>query len=111
MNGTYVFRNASNCMTQVSREILERNNLKLEDISMVLMHQANKRINERVQKMLGIPDDKMIHNIHKYGNTTAATIPLLWEESVRTGRIREGDLVLMVAFGAGMNWGALLLRA
>ena len=111
MNGTYVFRNASNCMTQVSREILERNNLKLEDISMVLMHQANKRINERVQKMLGIPDDKMIHNIHKYGNTTAATIPLLWEESVRTGKIHEGDLVLMVAFGAGMNWGALLIRA
>ena len=111
MNGTYVFRNASNCMTQVTREILERNNLKLEDISMVLMHQANRRINERVQKMLDIPDEKVVHNIHKYGNTTAATIPLLWEESVRTGRIREGDLVIMVAFGAGMNWGAVLLRA
>jgi 3-oxoacyl-[acyl-carrier-protein] synthase-3 len=111
MNGTYVFRNASNRMTQVTREILERNNLKLEDISMVLIHQANKRINERVQKMLDIPNEKVIHNIHKYGNTTAATIPLLWEESVRTGRIREGDLVIMVAFGAGMNWGAVLLRA
>jgi 3-oxoacyl-[acyl-carrier-protein] synthase-3 len=98
-------------MTQVTREILERNNLKLEDVSLFLMHQANNRINERVQKMLGIPDDKVVHNIHKYGNTTAATIPLLWEESVRTGRIREGDLVLMVAFGAGMNWGSLLLRA
>jgi 3-oxoacyl-[acyl-carrier-protein] synthase-3 len=111
MNGTYVFRNASNSMASVTREILERNNLSLDDISMVLMHQANKRINERVQKMLKIPDEKVIHNIQKYGNTTAATIPLLWEESVRTGRIREGDLVLMVAFGAGMNWGALLLRA
>jgi 3-oxoacyl-[acyl-carrier-protein] synthase-3 len=111
MNGTYVFRNASNCMAGVTREILERNNLKLEDVSMVLMHQANKRINERVQKMLDIPDEKVIHNIQKYGNTTAATIPLLWDESVRTGRIREGDMVLMVAFGAGMNWGSLLLRA
>jgi 3-oxoacyl-[acyl-carrier-protein] synthase-3 len=111
MNGTYVFRHAANCMAKVTREILERNKLSLDDVSMVLMHQANKRINQRVQKMLDIPDKKVIHNIHKYGNTTAATIPLLWDESVRTGRIHEGDLVLMVAFGAGMNWGALLLRA
>jgi len=111
MNGTYVFRNAANCMTNVTREILERNRLKLEDVSMVLMHQANLRINQRVQKMLGLPDGKTIHNIHKYGNTTAATIPLLWDECVRTGRIHEGDLVLMVAFGAGMHWGAVLLRA
>jgi 3-oxoacyl-[acyl-carrier-protein] synthase-3 len=53
----------------------------------------------------------MVHNIHKYGNTTAATIPLLWDESVRDGRLRPGDLVLMVAFGAGMSWGATLVRA
>jgi 3-oxoacyl-[acyl-carrier-protein] synthase-3 len=111
MNGMYVFRNATTCMINVTREILERNNVKLEDVSMVLMHQANKRINERVQKILNIPDEKVIYNIHKYGNTTAATIPLLWDESVRTGRIRGGDLVLMVAYGAGMNWGGLLLRA
>lgn len=111
MNGMYVFRSATNCMANVSKEILERNNLKIKDISMVLMHQANKRINERVQKMLEIPEEKVIHNIHKYGNTTAATIPLLWDESIRTGRIKSGDLVLMVAFGAGMNWGALILRA
>ena len=111
MNGMYVFRNAANSMAAVTKEILERNNLKLEDISLVLMHQANKRINERVQKMLNIPEEKVIHNIHKYGNTTAATIPLLWDEATRTGRIQTGDLVLMVAFGAGMNWGALLLRA
>jgi 3-oxoacyl-[acyl-carrier-protein] synthase-3 len=111
MNGMYVYRNATICMTKVANEILERNNLKIDDISMVLMHQANKRISERVQKMLEIPEEKMIHNIHKYGNTTAATIPLLWDESVRSGRINPGDLVLMVAFGAGMNWGALLLRA
>jgi 3-oxoacyl-[acyl-carrier-protein] synthase-3 len=111
MNGMYIYRNATNSMASVTREILERNNLKLEDVSIFLMHQANMRINERVQKMLEIPDEKVIHNIHKYGNTTAATIPLLWDEAVRTGRIHTGDLVLMVAFGAGMNWGALLLRA
>ncbi len=111
MNGMYVYRNATICMTKVATEILERNNLKMNDISMVLMHQANKRISERVQKTLEIPEEKMIHNIQKYGNTTAATIPLLWDECVRSGRINPGDLVLMVAFGAGMNWGAILLRA
>jgi 3-oxoacyl-[acyl-carrier-protein] synthase-3 len=98
-------------MVSAAREIVDRNNIKLEDVSLFLMHQANKRINERVQKMLDIPDEKVVHNIHKYGNTTAATIPLLWDESMRTGRIHPGDLVMMVAFGAGMNWGALLLRA
>ena len=111
MSGMSVYRNATNCMTKVTQEILERNSLTMDDISMVLMHQANRRINERVQKMLNIPESKTIHNIHKYGNTTAATIPLLWDECVRGGKIRNGDLVLMVAFGAGMHWGSLLLRA
>jgi 3-oxoacyl-[acyl-carrier-protein] synthase-3 len=111
MKGTYVFRNAANSMTRVAGEVLERNRLTTDDVSLVLMHQANLRINERVQKMLGLPDGKVLHNIQKYGNTTAATIPLLWDEAARSGRIRPGDLVLMVAFGAGMNWGALLLRA
>ena len=111
MKGVYVFRNAANSMTAVSREILDRNGLGIKDVSLVLMHQANLRINERVQKMLDIPDEKVIHNIRKYGNTTAATIPLLWDEAARAGRLRPGDIVLMTAFGAGMNWGALLLRA
>jgi 3-oxoacyl-[acyl-carrier-protein] synthase-3 len=111
MNGMTVFRNATHRMADVTNEILDRNGLSINDISIVLMHQANKRINERVQKSLDIPEDKVIHNIHKYGNTTAATIPLLWDECIRTERIRPGDLVLMVAFGAGMHWGALLLKA
>jgi len=74
------------------------------------MHQANLRINEYVQKALGLPDAKVLHNIQRYGNTTAATIPLLWDEAVRTGRLQPGNLVLMVAFGAGMTWGASLAR-
>ena len=111
MNGMSVFRNATHCMTNVSREILERNGLTIDDVSMILMHQANRRINERVQKMLDIPESKIIHNIHKYGNTTAATIPLLWDECVRTDRVQKGDIVLMVAFGAGVHWGAVLLKA
>ncbi len=111
MDGRYVFKMATTRMVEVAQEILLRNGLRADDVALVLMHQANKRINEYCQKALGLPDQKVVHNIHKYGNTTAATIPLLWDECAREGRIREGDLVLMVAFGAGMSWGALLLRA
>jgi 3-oxoacyl-[acyl-carrier-protein] synthase-3 len=85
--------------------------VRASDVKLVLMHQANKRINEYCQKALGLPDEKVIHNIERYGNTTAATIPLLWDECARGGRLQPGDLVLMIAFGAGMNWGATLLRA
>lgn len=111
MDGRYVFKTATTRMVEVTQEILRRNGLRVSDLSMVLMHQANKRINEFVQKTLGLPDEKVFHNIEKYGNTTAATIPLLWDECARTERIQPGDLVLLVAFGAGMNWGATLLRA
>ena len=111
MDGRYVFKLATTRMVEVAQQVLARNEVGVEDVSLVLMHQANRRINEQCQKMLGIPDEKMVHNIHKYGNTTAATIPLLWDESVRDGRLRPGDLVLMVAFGAGMSWGATLVRA
>jgi 3-oxoacyl-[acyl-carrier-protein] synthase III len=111
MDGRYVFKMATQRMLEVAREVLERNGASLDDVGLVLMHQANKRINEYVQKALGLPDDRVLHNIHKYGNTTAATIPLLWDEAVRQGRLKPGDLVLLVAFGAGMNWGASLVRA
>jgi 3-oxoacyl-[acyl-carrier-protein] synthase III len=111
MDGRYVFKMATTRMAEAARTLLARHGLTLDDVSMVLMHQANLRINEYVQKSLGLPDGKVFHNIHKYANTTAATIPLLWDEGVRDGRIEPGDLVLMVAFGAGMTWGATLVRA
>jgi len=111
MDGRFVFKSATTRMAEVARQILERNGCTIRDVALVLMHQANRRINEYVQKALGLTDDKVIHNIQKYGNTTAATIPLLWDQAAREGRISPGDLVLMVAFGAGMNWGAVLLRA
>ena len=111
MDGRYVFKMATTKMAEVTQQILARNGVRPDDLSLVLMHQANRRINEYVQKLLGLPDSKVIHNIQKYGNTTAATIPLLWDEAARTGRITPGDLVLTVAFGAGMSWGANLLRA
>jgi 3-oxoacyl-[acyl-carrier-protein] synthase-3 len=110
MDGRYVFRLATTSMVDSARRILERNGLTTDDVALVLMHQANKRINEYCQQALGIPDHKLLHNIERYGNTTAATIPLLWDEAVRAGRLRPDDLVLMVAFGAGMSWGATLAR-
>ena len=109
--GKAVFKFAVTNMADVSAEIMERNGLKSEDVAWLVPHQANKRINERCQEALGLPDEKVPHNIQRYGNTTAATLPLLWDECVRAGRIRPGDLVLLVAFGAGMSWGATLLRA
>jgi 3-oxoacyl-[acyl-carrier-protein] synthase-3 len=111
MDGRYVFKMATTRMVEAAGAVLARNGVSVGDLKMVLMHQANKRINEYCQKALGLPDEKVHHNIERYGNTTAATIPLLWDEVVRDGRVAPGDLVLMVAFGAGMNWGATLLRA
>jgi 3-oxoacyl-[acyl-carrier-protein] synthase-3 len=111
MDGRYVFRMATTRMVAVAQEILARNGLGADDLALVLMHQANLRINEYCQKALGLPDSKVLHNIQRYGNTTAATIPLLWDEAVRTGRLKTGDLVLLIAFGAGLAWGATLVKA
>jgi 3-oxoacyl-[acyl-carrier-protein] synthase-3 len=111
MDGRYVFKMATTRMVDVARELLERNGLTTADLSLVLMHQANKRINEHCQQALGLTDAQVIDNIQRYGNTTAATIPLLWDEAVREGRLKPGDLTLLIAFGAGMSWGATLVRA
>jgi 3-oxoacyl-[acyl-carrier-protein] synthase-3 len=111
MDGRYVFKMATTRMLEAAHEVLGRQGVKPPDLALVLMHQANLRINEHCQKALGLPDEKVHNNIQRYGNTTAATIPLLWDECVRSGRVRPGDLVLMLAFGAGMGWGATLLRA
>src|SRR5262249_457138 len=106
-----VFKMATANMVSAAQEVLARNEARIEDVSLVLMHQANKRINEHCQKVLGIPEAKVLHNIERYGNPTAATIPLLWDEAARSGRLAPDDLVLLIAFGAGMNWGATLVRA
>lgn len=111
MDGKAVFKMATTKMIEVASEVMKRHGVNVSDLSLVLMHQANMRINEYCAKQLGIPAEKVVNNIERYGNTTAATIPLLLDEATRAGRIRKGDLILMVAFGAGMNWGASLMRA
>jgi 3-oxoacyl-[acyl-carrier-protein] synthase-3 len=111
MDGRHVFKMATTSMVEVTRSVLQKNGVAPEQLKLVLMHQANKRINEHCTRALGLREDQVPYNIHKYGNTTAATIPLLWDECARDGRLVPGDLVLMVAFGAGLTWGASLVRA
>ncbi len=111
VEGRQVFRLAATAMPQIVRETLAKHGLTLSDLSLLLMHQANLRINEAVQKSLGLPDEKVFNNIQKYGNTTAATLPIVFHEAKQEGRIRPGDVVCFTALGAGLHWGAGLMRA
>jgi 3-oxoacyl-[acyl-carrier-protein] synthase-3 len=110
MNGRHVFRWATAKMPEVSQSVLKRNGFSVKDLDLLVPHQANKRINELVSQKLGIAAEKVVHNIQKYGNTTAASIPLALSEAVQEGRAQRGDLVLMPAFGSGFTWGAALVR-
>lgn len=110
MQGRRVFKHAVTRMPQAIMEGMVANGLKLEDIDMVIPHQANLRINEMVGKMIGLPPEKMHNNIHKLGNTTAASIPLCMKDALDLGKVSRGDLVCMVAFGAGLTWGSVFLR-
>ncbi len=111
VEGRQVFRLATTAMPEVVREILGEHGLSLRDLSLLLMHQANLRINEAVQKHLELEDERVYNNIQRYGNTTAATLPLVYHEAKSQGRVRPGDFVVFTALGAGLHWGAGLLRA
>jgi 3-oxoacyl-[acyl-carrier-protein] synthase-3 len=110
VEGRQVFRLATTAMPQIVREVLAKHGLEVSDLDLLLMHQANLRINEAVQKHLGLSDDKVFNNIQKYGNTTAATLPLVFHEAKEAGRAKPGDLVGFTALGAGLHWGAALVR-
>lgn len=110
VEGREVFRTAVTLMPEAVLEILEANAMSLGDVDLLVMHQANLRINEAVQKKLGLPDAKVFNNIQKYGNTTAATIPMAFHEARKAGRVKSGDLVCFVGLGSGLNWGAALYR-
>jgi 3-oxoacyl-[acyl-carrier-protein] synthase-3 len=111
MDGRQVFRMAVTKMPEVIHELLAAENLSIDDISLLIAHQANLRICEAVQKALGLDDGRVYNNIQRYANTTAATIPIAWDECRKAGRIRPGDLVCFVGLGAGFHWGAALYRA
>jgi 3-oxoacyl-[acyl-carrier-protein] synthase III len=110
MNGKQVFRWATEKMPEVSRAVLEEAKMEASAIDLFVPHQANLRINQLVCQKLGIPEAKTVANIEKYGNTTAATIPLGLSEAWREGRCRRGSNVLFAAFGSGFTWGAAALR-
>lgn len=109
-DGKTVFKYAVNGMTDVARQVMEKNGLTGKDIKLLIPHQANRRIIDAVSERLGLTPDQVVINIHKYGNTTAATIPMAMDEVYQEGRLQKGDWVVLAAFGAGFIWGSVLLR-
>ncbi|MGD9825921.1 3-oxoacyl-ACP synthase III family protein, partial [Desulfobacter sp.] len=111
MDGPAIFKKAVRMLPKVTMEVLEKAGMELSDIDLVVPHQANKRINQAFGQFFKLPEDKIFHNIEKYGNTTAASIPLALHEAIETGRIgKSGDVVLFAGLGAGLTWGASLYR-
>ena len=110
MNGNYVFKHAVTRFPESIIEALSAANKKPEDLDLFIPHQANLRISQFVQKQLGLPDEKVYNNIMRYGNTTAASIPIALSEAKKEGKIKKGDLVMMTAFGAGFTWGSVLMN-
>lgn len=110
MDGQAVFKKAVVKFPEVIMEALKQNNLAPSDIDILIPHQANLRISQYVQKTLGLNDDQVFNNIQKYGNTTAASVPIALCEAWEQGKVQEGDLVCLAAFGAGFTWGSALIR-
>lgn len=110
MNGKTVFMHACRRMPEAIHEALKANGKTMEDIDLFVFHQANLRINEMVGKQLGIPESKIFNTIQKFGNTTAATIPIGLDEAVKAGKLKKGMLVASAAFGSGFTWGSALFR-
>ncbi|MGA7200816.1 MAG: beta-ketoacyl-ACP synthase III [Candidatus Cybelea sp.] len=110
MQGRETFKLAVNKMVESTGSVLSKANLNKADIAFLIPHQANKRIIDATARYLGLPDDKVVINIAEYGNTSAASIPMALSETVRAGRVKPGDLIVFVAFGGGLSWGAVAWR-
>ncbi len=110
MKGKEVFKLAVRAMDEAARDILEQHQLRADQISLVIPHQANLRIIEAISQYLELPMERFFVNVDRYGNTSAASIPIALDEARRSGRIRAGDLTLLVAFGAGLTYGSALIR-
>lgn len=110
MNGQFVFKNAVVRFSEVIMEGLQTNGLGPEDIDMLIPHQANLRISQFVQKKFKLGDDQVYNNIMKYGNTTAASIPIALTEAWEQGKVKEGDIVVLAAFGSGFTWGSAIIK-
>ena len=110
MKGRSVFQNAVTRMPEVVREALAQNGYTPDDIKLLIPHQANLRINQMVGHFLGLPEEKVFNNIQRYGNTTAATIPIALHEALNEGKIQKGDLIALTTFGSGYTWASALIR-
>ncbi|MFV8270874.1 3-oxoacyl-ACP synthase III family protein [Flavobacterium sp. GT2N3] len=110
MNGQFVFKNAVVRFSEVINEGLQANNLQVSDIDMLIPHQANLRISQFIQKKFNLTDDQVYNNIQKYGNTTAASIPIALTEAWEKGKIKSGDIVVLAAFGSGFTWGSAIIK-
>ncbi|GAB4403070.1 MAG: ketoacyl-ACP synthase III [Bacteroidia bacterium] len=110
MNGRYVFKFAVEKFPEVILEALHQHGYQPQDIDLLIPHQANLRISEAVRQVLGLPEARVHNNIQKYGNTTAASIPIALNEAWELGKVKDGDLVCLAAFGSGFTWGAALMR-
>jgi 3-oxoacyl-[acyl-carrier-protein] synthase-3 len=110
MQGRETFKLAVNKMVESTGSVLSKANLDKTDIAFLIPHQANKRIIDATARYLGLPEDKVVINIAEYGNTSAASIPMALSETVRAGRVKPGDLIVFVAFGGGLSWGAVAWR-
>jgi len=110
MNGQTVFKSAVVRFSEVIMEGLKHNNLSPDQINMLIPHQANLRISQFVQKKFGLSEDQIFNNIQKYGNTTAGSIPIALTEAWQQGKIKEGDIVVLAAFGSGFTWGSTIIK-
>ncbi|MCK0158369.1 ketoacyl-ACP synthase III [Cellulophaga sp. F20128] len=110
MNGQFVFKNAVVRFSEVIMEGLQANNLEVSDIDMLIPHQANLRISQFIQRKFKLEDNQVFNNIMKYGNTTAASIPIALTEAWEKGRVNKGDLVVLAAFGSGFTWGSVVIK-
>ena len=110
MNGREVFKHAVRRFPEVIMEGLDYNNLTIEDVDLVIPHQANFRITQAVQKQLKINQEKVFSNIHNYGNTTAASIGIALSEALEQNKINDGDIVVLASFGAGFQWGSVIIK-
>lgn len=110
MNGQFVFKHAVVRFSEVIEEGLAKNNLQKDAIDMLIPHQANLRISQFIQKKFGLSDDQVYNNIQNYGNTTAASIPIALSEAWEKGKIKDGDVVVLAAFGSGFTWGSVIMR-
>eukprot|EP01137_Pigoraptor_chileana_P015203 Opistho-2@70862 len=109
MNGQYVFKHAVVRFSEVIMEGLQANNLQVSDVDLLIPHQANLRISQFIQKKFGLNDDQVFNNIQKYGNTTAASIPIALTEAWEQGKIKKGDTIVLAAFGSGFTWASAII--